>query len=233
MGKKIIIISHSLEVGGAERSLIGLLSSLNPKKVEIDLFLLRHEGELYSQIPPYVNIIPEVPAYTVLARPMKKTFKEGHYLLTSARLLGKIMAWLYDKRKRYSDSSVALEYSHKYTWRLMPEIMPEKEYDMAISFLTPHYIGVHKVRAKKRIAWIHTDYSSVQVNVESELTMWDASHLYQYVIEYGQNNPSFVNACRNIYWKYYRQLVHCSIYTWKEKALYSLFMMGFKTYEEK
>ena len=44
MGKKIIIISHSLEVGGAERSLIGLLSSLNPKKVEIDLFLLRHEG---------------------------------------------------------------------------------------------------------------------------------------------------------------------------------------------
>ena len=36
MGKKIIIISHSLEVGGAERSLIGLLSSLNPKKVEID-----------------------------------------------------------------------------------------------------------------------------------------------------------------------------------------------------
>lgn len=171
MGKKIIIISHSLEVGGAERSLIGLLSSLNPKKVEIDLFLLRHEGELYSQIPPYVNIIPEVPAYTVLARPMKKTFKEGHYLLTSARLLGKIMAWLYDKRKRYSDSSVALEYSHKYTWRLMPEIMPEKEYDMAISFLTPHYIGVHKVRAKKRIAWIHTDYSSVQVNVESELTI--------------------------------------------------------------
>ena len=178
MGKKIIIISHSLEVGGAERSLIGLLSSLNPKKVEIDLFLLRHEGELYSQIPPYVNIIPEVPAYTVLARPMKKTFKEGHYLLTSARLLGKIMAWLYDKRKRYSDSSVALEYSHKYTWRLMPEIMPEKEYDMAISFLTPHYIGVHKVRAKKRIAWIHTDYSSVQVNVESELTMWDA---YDYI----------------------------------------------------
>ena len=59
------------------------------------------------------------------------------------------------------------------------------------------------------------------------------SHLYQYVIEYGQNNPSFVNACRNIYWKYYRQLVHCSIYTWKEKALYSLFMIGFKTYEEK
>lgn len=61
----------------------------------------------------------------------------------------------------------------------------------------------------------------------------NTSHLYQYVIEYGQNNPSFVNACRNIYWKYYRQLVHCSIYTWKEKALYSLFMMGFKTYEEK
>ena len=43
---------------------------------------------------------------------------------------------------------------------------------MAISFLTPHYFVEQKVRAKKKIAWIHTDYSKVQINVESELKMW-------------------------------------------------------------
>lgn len=173
MGKKIIIVSHSMEIGGAERSLIGLLHALDPKKVDIDLFLLRHEGELYGQIPQYVNILPEIPAYTVLARPMKITLKEGHYILTVARMIGKVMAWSYDKRKHYTNSDVALEYSHKYTWRLMPKIMPANTYDLAISFLTPHYIVANKVNAKKKIAWIHTDYSELNINEASEYRMWN------------------------------------------------------------
>lgn len=173
MAKKIIIVSHSMEIGGAERSLIGLLHALNPQKVDIDLFLLRHEGELYGQIPQYVNILPEIPAYTVLARPMKTTLKEGHYILTMARMIGKVMAWSYDKRKHYTNSDVALEYSHKYTWRLMPEITPDYTYDLAISFLTPHYIVANKVNAKKKIAWIHTDYSELNINEASEYRMWN------------------------------------------------------------
>ena len=56
----------------------------------------------------------------------------------------------------------------------MPEIQPDEEYDLAISFLTPHYIVTHKVHAKKKIAWIHTDYSKVQINEKSELEMWSA-----------------------------------------------------------
>ena len=56
----------------------------------------------------------------------------------------------------------------------MPEIQSDEEYDLAISFLTPHYIVTHKVHAKKKIAWIHTDYSKVQINEESELEMWSA-----------------------------------------------------------
>ena len=54
----------------------------------------------------------------------------------------------------------------------MPPIQPETEYDLAISFLTPHYFVAEKVRAKKKIAWIHTDYSVVQVDGASELAMW-------------------------------------------------------------
>ena len=173
MAKKIIIVSHSMEIGGAERSLIGLLHALDPQKVDIDLFLLRHEGELYGQIPQYVNILPEISAYTVLARPMKTTLKEGHYILTVARMIGKIMAWSYNKRKHYTNSDVALEYSHKYTWRLMPEIMSDYTYDLAISFLTPHYIVANKVNAKKKIAWIHTDYSELNINEASEYRMWN------------------------------------------------------------
>lgn len=174
MKKKILIVSHALELGGAERSLIGLLEALDHENYQIDLFLLRHEGELLTDIPEGVRLLPEIPAYTVLARPMVQTFKEGHVLLTLARLFGKIKAICFDKKNSCTESAVALEYSHKYTFKFMPRIQANEEYDLAISFLTPHYIVANKVQAKKKIAWIHTDYSKVAVDISSEERMWGA-----------------------------------------------------------
>ena len=174
MKKHILIVSHALELGGAERSLIGLLDAINPEQYAVDLFLLRHEGELMSAIPSHATLLPQIPAYTVLARPMKDTLREGHILLTTARFAGKIAAGSYAKNHGHTESAVGLEYSHKYTCPFMPAIQPGKEYDLAISFLTPHYFVAKKVQAKKKIAWIHTDYSQVQVNASSELAMWDA-----------------------------------------------------------
>ena len=172
--KRILIVSHAMELGGAERSLIGLLNALDPAICDIDLFLFRHEGELMGEIPSYIHLLPEVPAYTVLARPMKDTLREGHVLLTSARFAGRIAADRYAKEHKYTESAVDLEYSHKFTCPFMPKIQPNKEYDLAISFLTPHYFVARKVRAKKKIAWIHTDYSRVQVDILSETAMWQA-----------------------------------------------------------
>jgi len=171
--KRIFIMSHAMELGGAERSLIGLLDAFDTEKYDIDLFLMRHEGELLEFIPSKINLLPQLEQYTVLARPMKETLAEGHVALTLARLLGKIAARMFDSKNCYTDSGVALEYSHKFTAALMPPIMPEKEYDVAISFLTPHYFVAQKVRAKRKIAWIHTDYSKVQVNRLSEQKMWE------------------------------------------------------------
>lgn len=178
MKKSLLIVSHALELGGAERSLIGLLDALDPTFWDVDLFLLRHEGELMDAIPPHIHLLPQIPAYTVLARPMKDTLREGHLLLTAMRLTGKLAAAGYTKKHKYTESAVGLEYSHKFTCPLMPKIQPEKEYDLAISFLTPHYFVAKKVRAKKKLAWIHTDYTRIQINVPSETAMWSA---YDYI----------------------------------------------------
>lgn len=172
MKKKLLILSHAMELGGAERSLLGLLDALKESEYEVDLFLLRHEGELLKYIPEHVQLLPEVPAYTVLARPMKTVLKEGHFLLTAARLFARQKAALFTKKNQLNDSIVSLEYSHKYTCPLMPKIQPDTEYDLAISYLTPHYFVAEKVRSKRKIAWIHTDYSQVSVDVESETQMW-------------------------------------------------------------
>ena len=170
--KKILIFSHAMELGGAERSLLGLLEAIDKTKYQADLFLMRHDGELLPFVPKDINLLPEVPAYTVLARPMAQTVKEGHLLITAARLCGKIAAARFAKAHAHKESMVALEYSHKYTRRFMPPVQPDTEYDLAISFLTPHYFVAEKVRAKQKIAWIHTDYTHINVDVNSELAMW-------------------------------------------------------------
>lgn len=182
--KRILIVTHAMEIGGAERALLGLLESINPARVTVDLFLLRHEGELLDLIPDKINLLPPIPAYTVLARPITQTIKEGHFLLSAARLVGKHQAKQYDQMHGLTESGVAIEYSHKYTKRFMPPIQPDVEYDLAISFLTPHYFVTEKVRAKKKIAWIHTDYSVVQVDTASELAMWSQ---YDYIASISEN----------------------------------------------
>lgn len=182
--KRILIVSHAMEIGGAERALLGLLESIDTARVSVDLFLLRHEGELLDLIPDKINLLPPIPAYTVLARPITQTIKEGHVLLSAARLVGKHQAKQYDQKHGLTESGVAIEYSHKYTKRFMPPIQPDVEYDLAISFLTPHYFVTEKVRARKKIAWIHTDYSVVQVDTASELAMWSQ---YDYIASISEN----------------------------------------------
>lgn len=183
MKKKIIIVSHAMFLGGVEKSLLGLLETFDYTQYDVDLFLLRHEGELLEYIPKEVNLLPEVKQYTVLARPMADTLKEGHILLTLGRLYGKIKASKYIKQHHQTDSEVPIDYSHKYTYKLMPFINKDINYDLAISFLTPHYIVSHKVNAKKKIAWIHTDYGHVETDIESQLNMWGS---YNYIASISQ-----------------------------------------------
>ena len=170
--KHILIFSHALELGGAERALIGLLHALDYRKVRVDLFLMRHEGEMMEQIPEQVNLLPEKPQYASLAVPMSTVLRKGQLGVGFGRFLGKLAARSRDQELGITSGSViGLEYSHKYTRRFMPKV-GDRQYDLAVSFLTPHYFVAEKVRAGKKIAWIHTDYTKIRVDRESELRMW-------------------------------------------------------------
>lgn len=172
--KRILVFSHALELGGAEKALLGLLEAIDKTQYGVDLFLMRHEGELLPYIPEGVNLLPEIPAYSCLAVPMARVLKKGQFAVAFGRARGKAAA-----RRRVKDlglpgdNDVSLQYSHKYTQFAMPKL-GGTEYDLAISFLTPHYFVANRVKAKRKIAWIHTDYSTLAVDREEQLRMWSA-----------------------------------------------------------
>ncbi|MGN0005689.1 MAG: glycosyltransferase [Candidatus Gastranaerophilaceae bacterium] len=172
MKKKVFIFSHAMEIGGAERALLGLLTSFDYSKYDVDLFLMQHSGELLALIPKQVNLLPEIPQYSAMMKPIVTALKQGQLKIVAGRMIGKIKAIQFNKKSRLNHSYVSIEYSHKYTVKALPEIT-NKKYDVAISFLTPHYAVRDKVKADKKIAWIHTDYSTISVDTESELKMWE------------------------------------------------------------
>ena len=173
MGKKRVLINiHYLEIGGAETSLTGLLQTLDPERVDVDLFLNDHRGEMMVYIPNWVNVLPECRAYTMIERPIRMVIKAGYIHIVLARLWAKIRFWLYARKKHPIDGSAIFGYVGKYVTPLLPSMKNLGKYDLAISFVTPHNIVLDKVLAKKKICWIHTDYTNIDVNTALELPIW-------------------------------------------------------------
>ena len=173
MKPSILICSQAMELGGVERSLLGLLDSIDYDRYDVDLFLMRHSGELMPYLNPKANLLPEIPQYASLAVPMASLVRSGQFGVLCGRLQGKLAARRFDKQHPSEKPSVtALTYSHKYTLRSMPQIS-DKTYDLAISFLTPHYFARERAKAKKYAAWIHTDYTALTFDRSAELAMWN------------------------------------------------------------
>lgn len=174
MKKKVFIMMSSLGIGGAESALISMLGCFDYTKYSVDLFLFNHSGENMPNIPDEVNLLPVIKSYSGLEGSIIGNIKKMNWGIVLGRLTGKLTSTMYNNLNRWNDSSlVAIQYSHRFSRLFLPKIMPDKEYDLAISFLTPHYFVAEKVNAKKKIAWIHTDYSTMHCNINSEFKMWN------------------------------------------------------------
>ena len=62
MQKKILFIIDSLNIGGAEKSLVTLLNVMDYAKYKVDLLMFSRGGEFEKLVPKEVNIL-EVPNY--------------------------------------------------------------------------------------------------------------------------------------------------------------------------
>lgn len=199
MKKKILVIMPSMFIGGAERSLIGLLDSLHREDIEVSLFLFRHEGELMSHIPAHVNILPQVDQYTTFDRPIVDLLKSKLFLFGLIRIWSKIILNIKIKIKRQNNGVwKSMQYTSYYISKLLPVI--KGKYDLAISFQgVPFYMK--KVNAKKKMAWIHTDYAILDPDKKMDLK---AYRLVDYVV-------TVSDECKEALDKIYPVLKHKSI----------------------
>ena len=178
MKPRILIAIHYMHLGGAEISLIGLLQALDPNKVDIDLFVYSHEGELMKLIPEYVNVLPENKTWSMFEKPLKEVFLSGELKMGFARLRNKYLSKAYMKQPNHNPLGADCSYLGFEVSKILPNVNPSVTYDLAISFLAPHNFVLDHVKAHKKICWIHTDYTRVGVVAELEKSVWEQ---YDYI----------------------------------------------------
>lgn len=175
MKPRILILMHYMELGGAESALLGLLQSVNPNRADVDVFIYSHRGELMRYLPTEkVRLLDEVEAYSLTEKPLMEVVRRGYLQLALARCVGKWHFNQFCKLFRGSDKPCECGpfFQQRMTWRVLPDIQPNVVYDLAINFMTPHFVLLNRVKAKKKVGWIHTDYTRISIDVARETPMW-------------------------------------------------------------
>lgn len=170
--KKVLIASFDMEVGGVERSLISMLNNFDYENNEVDLMLYSHTGDFMPFLTDKVNLLNENRRYSTFRKTIGETLREGNYFLGVTRILSKFVAKIKGGLNNINESGY---YQMQLMWKYALPFLPRlhKEYDVAISYLWPHYFIAEKVNAKRKIAWIHTDYSTIETDIDMDLKMWN------------------------------------------------------------
>ena len=154
MKKNLLFILPSLSGGGAEKSLITLLSLLDYSRYNVDLFLFRREGLFLSNVPEKVNIIDGGEGYSSFdgeaSAYIKKCIKGLRF---------------FDAVNRAVYSRAVAKGNRTAVWNCLKKALPRiiKHYDVAVGYLegNANYYCVDCVDADVKIGYIHNDYSKL------------------------------------------------------------------------
>lgn len=134
--------------GGSTTSLLSVLNDINYAEYTVDLLFYDKLGELYNYLPKEVNVIEPVCRYPDIRKlRIRKLFSlKSIVSIIRGRMLGKRF-WV----KCQFGALDNVRYCRRY----------DTHYDIAISYLElwPLYYLADCVNADRKIAWIHTDYS--------------------------------------------------------------------------
>jgi glycosyltransferase involved in cell wall biosynthesis len=160
MKKKIVFMVINMNVGGTEKALLNMINEMPKDQYEITILMLEKYGGFLDAIPKEVRVeyLYDYAAYKdLLNRPVKITvknlFKQGQIgkgiVLGSVHVLSRIF------QNKF--------FYYNFVLKKMPRY--KNKYDIAIAYAGPmdfiSYFVAKKIKAKKRIQWIHFDVTKI------------------------------------------------------------------------
>ncbi|MGX2961382.1 glycosyltransferase [Peribacillus sp. JNUCC 23] len=185
--KKILFVIDSLNSGGAEKSLVSLLTLLDYQKYDVDLLMFSPVGLYLPLLPKKVNILDVPDFIKVQHNSLKYLIKNKNFKELYIRLRASLSLRNPNNKKNMHSAQIS--------WRWISQGADKlnKKYDVAIAYSqgTPTYFVAEKVEAAKKVCWVNTDYKIAPYNKS-----FDTKYYKQYkeVIAVSDHNKSvFIN----------------------------------------
>lgn len=153
--KSTLFVMAGMNRGGAERSLINLLEMMDRDQYDIDLLVFDTSGKLMAQIPKDVRVLQPDRRLKCISTSSKKELTENF----SAKAVAFRLAYSFTKNK---EKIPYIQSQQKWKSVYQPVLKPLcREYDIAVAYMhsLPSYYVIDKVKAKRKILWVHNDYS--------------------------------------------------------------------------
>lgn len=163
MKKKILFMIISMNVGGVEKALLNMLKIMSPLENDVTVLMLEKKGDFLESLPSWVKI-DELCYYKDIKEEFNKSPKE---LILNYLKNGNIFKAIYFLLislvcKLKGDRELLL----KVLFSKYPNY--KEEYDEAIAYAGPmaliDYYIVNKVKAKRKLGWIHFDISTIGID---------------------------------------------------------------------
>ena len=165
MKQKMLIIGITMAAAGSEKSFLSFARhAIDYDQYEVDLLLAKKTGDFLSQIPKNIRVL--------------EMGKEGEIFLINRDNAARIIAQRYllknplrafsllphiIKRKTAKTAAEKDFASNRMWCELLKKMSAwDTEYDVALAYWGDHtmFYMCDKVKAKKKIAWLHFDYAS-------------------------------------------------------------------------
>lgn len=168
--KKVLFVINSLDCGGAEKSLLSLLSLIDYSKYNVSLQMFRRGGMFAALLPEQVVINPELDYVSFC----KMSFLRQLVSFDARKIFARI-------RTRYllkmnARNGQPLHDAQAY-WKYARQgfSMLKDTYDVAIAWGqgSPTHFVAEKVQATKKFAWINADYASVGHNKDFDAPFYE------------------------------------------------------------
>lgn len=160
--KSILFVINTMGIGGGERAILELLRQIDLEKYEVSLFVLTGQGELINQIPEKVyllnkksypiSVLDRKGKIRLLKTSIHRMLKRGSVFKRTGYIV-KCLRSMMEQNRIQKD---------KLLWKVFSDGAQrfEKEFDLAVAYLeggSAYYVASH-VNAKKKVAFIHTNY---------------------------------------------------------------------------
>lgn len=163
MKKRILVIGITMAAAGSEKSFLSFANTIDYEKYDVDLLLARKTGDFLPLVPEKIRVLEmgELGELFEIDRKNARSVILKRYLLKNPfRCFGLLP---YGFKMLGAKSAEQRSFAANRMWLAMMKKMPDfsGEYDIALAYWgdrTMFYM-IDKVHAKRKIAWLHFDYS--------------------------------------------------------------------------